>query len=156
MGRAYMESLDAISGSLADCFVTINNRRYNFMQMTKFESKIDRSLIEVKILGKTGPGHKPGPWKGTWSATAHYNQSVIREMMLEYKKTGKEIYFQIEVTNEDPSSAVGKQTIIHKGCLISGGTLAKFDNGSDTLDEEISGTFDDFEIPNKFSILQGM
>lgn len=154
--RVYMEGMDAVSGSIADCYVKIGTRSYNFMQMTKFESKFEKTITEVPILGKPGKGHKAGPWKGTWSGTAHYNQSIIRLMLYEYKNTGKDVPFEITVTNNDPSSAAGKQTITHKGCLISGGTLAKFDSGSELLDEELSGTFDDFEIPDKFNILQGM
>lgn len=149
--RAYMESMDAVSGSLADCFIEIAGKRYNFMQMTKFESKIEKTLTEVKILGKTGIGHKSGPWKGTWSGTAHYNQTLIRKLLRDYKNTGIEGGFEIMVVNNDPASSAGKQSISHKGCLISGGILAKFDAGTEILEEEISGTFDDFEIGGSFN-----
>lgn len=151
-----MEAFDAVSGSLAECYITISGKRYNFMQLTKFESKIEKTSIEVSILGRTGKGHKSGPWKGSWSGTAHYNQSIMRQMMLDYKNTGTDVPFTIQVTNEDPASTIGRQTVVHKGCLTSGGILSKFDASSDTLDEEISGTFDDFELPEKFKMLNGM
>ena len=66
------------------------------------------------------------------------------------------LYFDIQVTNEDPTSAVGRQTIILKNCLFEGGILAKFDADSEYLDEDLSGTFDDWEMPEKFSLLEGM
>lgn len=154
---SYMDALDAVSGSQAECYITIKDKRYNFMQLISFESKWEREIIDVPILGKTSKGHKPGPGKGTWSGTAHYNQSILRKMLLEYKNTGKDITFEIQVTNEDPTSSVGRQTITHKGCLIDGGVLAKFDsNSSDYLDEEISGTFDDWDMPETFEVLPGM
>jgi len=151
-----MEGVDAVSGALAECTVVIDGTRYNFMQLYKFESKIEKKLAEIPILGKTGKGHKPAGWVGSWNGTAHYNQSVIREMLLRYKKTGEDLPFDIHVTNSDASSVAGRQTVIHKHCFINGGTLAKFDATSEYLDEDISGTFDDWMMPESFRMLPGM
>jgi hypothetical protein len=60
------------------------------------------------------------------------------------------------VTNEDPTSGVGRQTVILKGCNLDGGTLTKFDADAEYLDESIDFTFEDFEIPEKFNVLAGM
>jgi len=151
-----MDAKDAVSGSLAECFITIDGTRYNFMQIIKFESKIDKTKTKVPILGKTGKGNKSTGWEGTFTGTAHYNQSIMREMLLKYKETGEDTYFDTQVTNEDPSSSIGRQTVIHKGCNLDGGTLSKFDADADYLDEDINGTFEDFEIPETFSLLDGM
>lgn len=151
-----MTAQDTVSGSLAECYITIDDNRYNFMNLIKFESKVEKTSTEVPILGRTGKGHKSTGWKGTWSATAHYNQSIMRKAMLSYKDTGIDPPFEIQVTNEDPTSSIGRQTVVHKGCLTEGGILSKFDADSEYLDEEISGTFDDFEIPEAFSVLKGM
>jgi len=157
MANVTMLAKDAVSAQLAECFVTIGGNRYNFMQMINFEAKIDKNKSEVAILGKTGKGNKSGGWKGTFSATLHYNQSVIRQMLLDYKDTGADTYFEIQVTNDDPTSAAGRQTMVFLDCNIDGGILAKFDaNSSDPLDEDISGTFEDFKMPEAFAVLEGM
>lgn len=153
---SYMNGADAISGSLAECYVTIDGTRYNFMQLINFDSTVEKSITDIPILGKTGKAHKASGWSGKWSATAHYNQSILRKFLLKYKKTGLDIPFDIQVTNSDPTSSVGSQTIILKNCLTEGGTLAKFDSEADYLDEDISGTFDDFEMPTEFDTLTGM
>jgi hypothetical protein len=64
-------------------------------------------------------------------------------------------YFEIQVTNEDPTSAVGRQTIVHHDCLSDTFTLAKFTAGEEILDEELSGTFESWDLPEKFNELQG-
>ena len=156
MANQTMNAKDAVSGSQAECFITIGGTRYNFMQIIKFESKIDKTKTKVPILGKTGKGNKATGWEGTFTGTAHYNQSIMREMLLKYKETGEDTYFDAQVTNEDLSSSIGRQTVIHKGCNLDGGTLAKFDADADYLDEDINGTFEDFEIPETFSMLAGM
>ena len=151
-----MRGRDAVFAALAQCYVTISGRRYNFMQMIDFEAKVDKDKVEIPILGQTGKGNKAAGWKGTFKGTAHYNSSVFRKILLQYKKTGEDIYFDIQVVNEDPTSAAGKQTIILTGCNLDGGILAKFDADGEYLDEDIEGTFEDWSMPNEFKVLSGM
>lgn len=157
MGNAAtMIAKDAVFGGLAECFITIDGRRYNFMSMTEFESKWSVNIKDVPILGQVGMGHKAAGGKGTWSGTAHYNQSIFRMMADKYQKTGEMPYFEIQVSNEDPTSAAGRQTIVHRGCLCEEFILAKFKSGEDLLDEELSGTFESWDMPEKFQELEGV
>lgn len=151
-----MNAKDAVSASLAECFVTIEGNRYCFMQAINLEANFEKSKSEVPILGKTGKGNKSTGWKGSGSATFHYNTSIFRELMLRYKNTGEDIYFDIQVTNEDATSSVGRQTVILKDCNMDGGILTKFDADAEYLDEDMDFTFEDFEIPEKFTNLSGM
>jgi len=151
-----MNAKDAVSASLAECYVTIEGNRYNFMQAINLEANFNKKKTEVPILGKTGRGNKATGWNGTGSATFHYNTSIFRELMKRYKNTGEDVYFDIQVTNEDPTSAVGRQTVVLKGCNIDGGILAKFDADAEYLDEDMDFTFEDFEMPETFTLLAGM
>ena len=125
------------------------------MQAINLEAKFEKTKSEVPILGKTGKGNKATGWKGTGTATFHYNTSIFRQMMLDYKNTGQDTYFEIQITNEDPTSAVGRQTIILQDCNIDGGVLAKFDADGEYLDEEMDFTFEDFSMPEAFGMLDG-
>ena len=58
MSNVTMKSKDTISAKLAECYITIGDRRYNFMSMTKAEFKFEKQKTEVAILGKTGKGNK--------------------------------------------------------------------------------------------------
>jgi len=152
-----MKAKDAISARLAECYVTINGRRYNFMQMIDVEFKIEKTKGTISRLGAIMAGHKSYGMEGTFSGTMHYNTSVMRELMADFKKTGEDTYFEIQITNDDPASDAERQTVIFYDCLTDGGVLAKFDAGSDSesLDESIEGTFDDFSIPESFTELAG-
>lgn len=155
MGQT-MHARDTVSASLAECFVTIDGNRYNFMQAINLEAKFEKNKTEVPILGKTGKGNKATGWKGTGSCTFHYNTSIFRELFMRFKETGEDIYFDIQVTNEDPTSRVGRQTIILKDCNLDGGVLVKFDADAEYLDEDMDFTFEDVEMPEKFKLLEGM
>jgi hypothetical protein len=151
-----MQATDSVYGSLAEVYVTIDDERYNLMQLYEFESKISPNIVDVPILGRVQMGKKMAGYEGTWSGTAHYNQSVFRKWMLHYAKTGELVPFDIQVTNEDPSSAAGRQTITLSGCLIDELILAKYSTGDSILDEDISGTFDSWDMPEEFTLLDGM
>lgn len=156
MANVTMKAKDAIAAKLAECFVTINGRRYNFMQAINLEASFEKNKTTVPILGKTGSGNKATGWTGSGSATFHYNTSIFREMMQQYKDTGEDVYFEIQVSNEDPTSAAGRQTIVFVDCNIDGGILAKFDADGEYLDEDMDFTFEDFKMPEKFTLLAGM
>ena len=157
MANVTMRAADSISAKLAKCFVTVGNKRYNAFNFINLEANFSKKKTTVPILGKTGAGNKSTGWEGSGSATMHYNTSIFREMMVQFKDTGKDVYFDIQIENEDPTSKAGKQVIILVDCNIDGGTLAKFDASSDDpLDEDVDFTFEDFKMPTKFNLLDGM
>lgn len=151
-----MKAKDAIAAKLAEVYATIGSNRYNIMQMINFEAKFEKTKTEVPVLGKTGVGNKSTGWKGSGSATCHYNTSIFRELMVQYKDTGEDVYFEIQVTNDDPTSSAGRQTVVFIDCNLDGGILAKFDADGEYLDESMDFTFEDFKMPETFNLLDGM
>lgn len=156
MSNVIMKASDVIAAGQAQCYVTIEGRRYNFMQAINLEAKFEKTKVEVPILGKTGLGNKATGWKGTGSATFYFTQSLFRELLVKYKDSGEDVYFEIQISNEDVTSSAGRQTIILIDCNIDDGLLAKFGAGEDVLEEEMSFTFEDFKMPETFNLLDGM
>ncbi|HGT2339211.1 TPA: phage tail tube protein [Clostridioides difficile] len=147
---------DTVSAKKAECFITIEGKRYNFMQAIDLEAKMEKNKSEVPILGRTTKGNKTTGSTNTGSATFHYNTSIFRELLYRYKETGEDIYFDIQVTNEDPTSAVGRQTVVLKDCNMDSGIIAKFDADGEYLDEDMDFTFEDWELVESFALLNGM
>jgi hypothetical protein len=150
-----MLAKDTVAAPLAECYITIGDRRYNFMQALNVEVTFTKTKSKIPILGQTGKGNKATGWEGTGKATFHYNTSVFREMMYTYKESGLDTYFDMTIVNEDKGSAAGRQEIVLTGCNIDGGVLAKFDADGEYLDEDMDFTFEDFSIPEKFAELTG-
>lgn len=152
-----MRADDAPHGSLAVAYIKLaDGNRYKMIQMTEFESKAEPKITDVKILGQVELGHKAAGVSYTWKAKGYLNHPIFQKMMLEYSQTGIMPRFDIEVTNHDPASAAGMQTIIHRGCLLDSVTLSKFEAGENTLEVDVSGTHESFDMPQQFSILNGM
>lgn len=153
---ATMNAKDAISGSLGACYITIDGNRYHLMQAINIEASMEKTKTEVPIMGRTGKGNKATGWTGTGSATFHYNTSLFRELMLKYAQTGQDFYFDMQLVNEDPTSTVGKQTVILKDCNIDSAVLSKIDADADYLEDEFDFTFESWTMPDKFKNLDGM
>lgn len=156
MANAKMNAKDAIFAALAECYVTIDGTRYNFMQAINLEARVTKTKVEVPILGQTGKGHKATGWNGEGNATFHFNTSMFSKIMERYKRTGEDLYFDIQVTINDPTSRAGSQTIILRYCNLDNVLLTKFDASADYLDANLDFTFDDWEIVTPFEVLSGM
>ena len=82
--------------------------------------------------------------------TVYYITSLFRKMVVQYIKTGKPVYFDITITNDDPGSSVGLQTVVLKNCSIDSSIVAKLDVESEVLDENLDFTFDDVDLLESF------
>ena len=152
-----MHARNAISAKMAECYVTIDGERYNFMSAIDIEVTYEKNKVEVPILGQMNRGHKSSGGNISGSATFHYNTSIWRELAHRFQETGEDLYFDMQITNEDPTSEIGKQTIILYDCNFDNVTLVAYDADSDDiLEETMDFTAERFDIPDKFEIMSGM
>lgn len=145
---------DAISGKQAKAFVTINGRVEELFYAKTGEATIEKNKADVPILGKTNVGKKAAGWSGSGTLTIYYVTSMFRALTLEYIKTGKDFYFDLQIVNEDASSNAGKQTVVLGKCNLDSIIAAKFDATSDDmLEEELAFTFSEYDILDQFNTL---
>jgi hypothetical protein len=148
---------DLVSGAEAECYVTIGDNRYNFASAKSLEATVEKTKKNVPVLGRRPGVNMTTGLKYTGKMTVYYNTSILRVMMYHYKVTGEDLYAQIDVTNDDPTTNIGRQAVTLTGVNFNSVILAKFDiTSDDPLDEDVEFTFEDFEIPDKFALLQSM
>jgi len=150
---AFLNEKDTINGGEGTAYATINGSIEELAYLKKIEAKVDKDKEDIKVLGRRTTGSKTRGLKGTGTMTIYYITSIFRKLMSDYIKTGKDTYFDIQVTNQDPSSSTGKQTTVLKNCNIDSVIIAKLDIEATAMDEEVSFTFDDFEILDSFTHL---
>lgn len=157
MGQT-MAARNTVSAKMAECYITIEGKRYNFMSAINLEVTFEKNKTEVPILGRMNRGHKATSSNITGSAEFHLNTSIWRELAYKFQESGEDIYFDMQITNEDiTASDIGRQTIILYDCNWDSMTLAAFDADSDdVLTESIDFTAERFEIPEKYKMMDGM
>ncbi len=147
------KKFDAISGKEGSAYVNIDGKNEELFCAKSVEAKIELSKSDVKCIGKRMVGSKTTGMKGTGTIKEYYGFPLFSELVYEFKKTGKPLYFDMVVRNTDPASSFGGQTVLLKDCSIDGITLAKLDGDSDDpLEDEIGFTFEDYDILEAFRI----
>lgn len=151
-----MQAKDVIAAKMASAFVTIDGNRYLLFQAKNLEAKLEKDKQEVPILGRMSKGHKTVSVNGTGSMTIYKNTALFDQMLLKLKSTGEDTYFDMQVSNNDPTSAAGRQTTILKDCNIDSAIVANYDADGEWLEQDIDFTFEDIEQPEQFAQLDGM
>ena len=153
---AFMRESDAISGKHAKAYVTINGQVEELFYARSLEATIEKNKTDVPALGKTNVGQKGTGWTGTGTLNIYYVTSLFRQLMLDYVKTGRDFYFDLQVVNEDPISTAGRQTVVLKNCNLDSVIAAQFDaTTDDVLSEDVAFTFDDYDILEQFTTPTG-
>ncbi|MEG6521172.1 phage tail tube protein [Desulfotomaculum sp. 1211_IL3151] len=147
----FFKANDAVSGQEGRAYATINGNVEEMFYVKTLEGKVEKQKSEMRALGRRGTQHKATGWSGSGSMTIYYATTLFRQMMLDYIKTGKDTYFDIQIVNEDPGSSIGRQTVVLKNVNLNSVILAKVDTENEFLDEEIDFTFEDIDILDSFS-----
>ena len=141
---------DMINGAEGEAYATIRGEVHNLFFLKNLEATAEKSKTDHKVLGKRGTQYRANGWEGSGSMTIYYATSMFRKLMIEYIKTGRDVYFDIMIVNNDPQSSLGKQTVVLKNCNLDSVLLAKIDVESEVLEEDMDFTFDDVELLDEF------
>ncbi|MEM5817168.1 MAG: phage tail tube protein [Desulfitobacterium hafniense] len=147
----FLRASDSISGQEGRAYATINGRVEEMFYVKSLEASAEKTKAEIKTLGRRGTQHKATGWSGTGSMTIYYVTSLFRQMMMNYIKNGVDTYFDIQIVNDDPTSTIGKQTVVLKGVNLDKVVMASLDTEADALEEDIDFTFEDVEVLGAFN-----
>lgn len=152
-----MNPQDAPSAKHAECFVTVDDKRYNMLSAKNFEALASIETSEVNSIGRMIKGHKATGMDGTFSMTIYKCTSIFVDMVRKYKETGILPTFDIQVTSEDPATTIGADTKIYTGCTLDGDVLlSAFDAEGDFIEQDVEGYFADWESASDYSNPAGM
>lgn len=154
MSNRIVENNDPISAKEGMVYITIEGRTYEYAELLKFDAKVAYTVADVKAIGKRMKGGKIVGAEGTGSMTVYYHRPEMREMALDYVRTGKSPIMDVQVVNSDAMSSAGNQTALLKNVVPKGAVIAMLDGDSDDLlKEDIDFTFDDFDFLERFRAL---
>ncbi len=152
---AKLKSFDPISGKEGVAYAKINGNNEELFFAKTIEASVEKAKSEIKAIGRRMTGHKTTGMSGSGKMTLYYLTPLFRQMLKQYKDTGVDIYFDLVVENNDPSSSAGKQTTLLMDCNLDSVLLTKLDGDSDDpLEEDADFTFEDYDILQEFTKIQ--
>ena len=114
-----MNTQDAVSANFAECFVTLNGTRYSMLMAKEFEGKASINTKEVYRLGNPVIGHKAQTIALAFSMTVYKCTEIFDQVVEDFIKTGVMPTFDIQTSNDDPATSVGRSTKIYNNCPCS-------------------------------------
>lgn len=153
---ATMHAKDVISAKMAKCYLIQGTERKLLLMAKSLTASVEKEKVEVPILGRMTKGHKTTSLNITGNLVVYQNTPLFTDMIKQIKDGGADVYFDLMVVNEDPTSDAGRQIITLKDCNIDGADIALFDADGDWNEQSIDFTCEDFEVIERFNELAGM
>ena len=115
-----------------------------------FEANIETS--KVKVIGSLVTQTKNTGVEFTGTINKFYGTDYFAAMLRTFLTTGVMPYFDLNITNNDPASSAGIQSVTIQNCLITSKiTLAMLDDGADTMKDDISYSATGMIVNSTFS-----
>ncbi|MDO4680905.1 MAG: phage tail tube protein [Aerococcus sp.] len=147
---AFLNSGDVISGREGTAYITVDGRNIPMFFLKNIEATVELIKSEIPVLGKRMNQQKVSGANGTGSLTIYHVTSEFAKVGIQYIKEGTLPNVTIKITNDDPSSSIGRQSTLIKNVVLDSIPIAKLDIESETLDEDIDFTFDDADLLEQF------
>ncbi|MGI5855351.1 MAG: phage tail tube protein [Candidatus Merdivicinus sp.] len=147
----FLKAEEIISGQEGRAYLKVDGKNRELLYLKSVEAVVTKKKTAVRTLGRSGDQFKAAGWSGKGKMTIYYVTSLFRELMLSYIRTGKDVYFDLVVVNDDGNSSFGRQTVVLRGCNLNSVVLAKLDVNADNLDETVEFTFDGAELLDSFA-----
>lgn len=146
----FLRAKDTVSGQEGKATIIANGQVIELFDCKSIEATMEKTKEDVKTIGNRALQKKTVGWEGTGSMTMHYVSSQFRKLAIEYAKTGRDFYFTLTIVNDDPTTSIGKQTIVLYDCNFDSVILAKLDVDSAVLEEDMDFTFSGVDMLDEF------
>lgn len=149
--KQYLLERDAINGKEGSGFATINGEVVEIFRFRNFSLQSQFDEADFKVVGTRKKQKKTTGIQLNWNATVYMGMNEWADIVNTYLKNGQCVYFTLQITNDDPNTTIGSQTILIKQCKLVSADIIKLDADADWLDQSISGTALDFDVLQKFN-----
>jgi hypothetical protein len=117
---AYLLAKDTLNGAEGSVVVTIDGRNYVVAGMRNIQANADIQSNDMRVIGTRIIQDKPNGAKLTGTGNIYYGTNLWTDMVLQYIQTGVMPEFDIQLTNNDPTTSVGSQVMAYYGCHLTG------------------------------------
>lgn len=155
---SWMKAQDAISGKEGILVATWNNKdgvpeKRKIAECKSIVAKVTKNKSEFKALGQPATQYKANGWTGTGTLVVYYASTEYAWMVQNYANDHNDMYFELQIVNEDATSTLGRQDITLSKVNFDEAEIAKLDVDAEFLEQTMNFTFSGFTINNSFNEL---
>ena len=133
--------------------ITEDNRRLKMLMCKNFEAKANVKTKALPRMGATVEAHRATGVTLSLKMTIYKCTEEFDKMVDNFIKTGVMPKFQIQCTNEDPSTVgtIGRSDKVYNGCILDGDVLLSLAGSEeDYIEQEINGYAEGVETPERY------
>ena len=117
---AYLLAKDTVNGAEGKIFITVDGRNIEVAGMKNITTNAEIQGNDMRVIGTRKIQNKANGAKLTGTGNIYYGTNLFTDMVLQYINTGVMPLFDIQITNNDPTTSINSQTMAHYGCHLTG------------------------------------
>lgn len=130
---AYLLAKDTVNGAEGKVFVTINNQNIEVACMRNITTNAEIQSNDMRVIGTRTIQNKNNGAKLTGTGNIYYGTNLWTDMVLQYIQTGVMPEFDLQITNNDPTTSIGSQVMAYYGCTLTGTIPLSILNGEEAM-----------------------
>lgn len=117
---SFLLAKDTVNGAEGSVVITQNGKNQVVAGMKNIKTNADIQSSDMRVVGTRTIQNKNNGVKQTGTGNIYYGSNVFTNMVLQYIQTGVMPEFDIQITNNDPTTSVGSQVMAYYGCTLTG------------------------------------
>lgn len=117
---AYLLARDTVNGASGKIFMTVDGRQIEVACMRNITTNAEIQSSDMRVIGTKKIQDKQNGAKLTGTGNIYYGTNIFTDMVLAYINHGITQEFDIQITNDDPATSIGSQTMVYYGCHLTG------------------------------------
>lgn len=117
---SYLLAKDTVNGAEGKVFITVDGQNIEIAGMRNITTNAEIQSNDMRVIGTRTIQNKNNGAKLTGTGNIYYGSTIFSDMVLQYIQTGVMPEFDISITNADPTTTIGSQTMVYYGCVLTG------------------------------------
>lgn len=117
---SYLLAKDTVNGAEGTVVITQNGQNTVVAGMRNITTNAEIQSNDMRVIGTRTIQNKNNGAKLTGTGNIYYGSNIFTDMVLQYIQTGVMPEFDIQITNNDPTTSIGSQVMAYYGCTLTG------------------------------------
>lgn len=117
---SYLLAKDTVNGAEGSVVITQNGQNIVVAGMRNITTNAEIQSNDMRVIGTRTIQNKNNGVKQTGTGNIYYGSNIFLDMVLQYIQTGVMPEFDIQITNNDPTTTIGSQVMVYYGCTLTG------------------------------------
>lgn len=148
--RQLLDIQNLVNGAEGTVYLQKDNEMIPLLNIRTITASVSKEKETKKVIGSKVARNRLSGYTFSGTMNIYYCSSYFTKQLRDDIKNGTNTTFTLIVTNEDPASSIGRQSIALYNVDIDSHDILAIDIDASDMNSDIPFTFDDFEILEAF------